>query len=338
MHHDLLFCPGCTGSLGLSTYQQIHDNILHSKPNHGGATNALTFALPQRIALSEVQKMQAAVSRSKTVGISNGINKNQILDEYARSCHEKEGTSYQVTSSSKGEPTNKPINYPTIAQLVRNCKMKPSLDHQYRVEGLILQNIIVILLRESEGFLSPDDIKSLSAVNHLFNEVTHDIQTLRNLDFSPLLQPCIDYANQQAIQQHRVDMATAAMIHYGLHPGMLIRYLKGEYVGEARDVTAILTQVSPHITKDDSNHIRRILTQGCPSKLILSEPNKMKMSIITKGNQQMFKMFPEQVTKTMNKEERNSHLIPVKLWVLLCSPYARSTSQGMQIKPNKNPR
>jgi hypothetical protein len=133
-------------------------------------------------------------------------------------------------------------------------------------------------------------------------------------------------------------MATAAMIHYGLHPGMLIRYLKGEYVGEARDVTAILTQVSPHITKDDSNHIRRILTQGCPSKLILSEPNKMKMSIIAKGNQQTFKMFPEQVTKTMNKEERNSHLIPVKLWVLLCLPYARSTSQGMQIKPNKNPR
>jgi hypothetical protein len=49
-------------------------------------------------------------------------------------------------------------------------------------------------------------------------------------------------------------------------------------------------------------------------------------------------VYPEVVTKTMNKEEQNSHLIPVKLWVLHCSPYAQSTAQGMQIKPGKNPR
>ncbi len=60
------------------------------------------------------------------------------------------------------------------------------------------------------------------------------------------------------------------------------------------------------------------------------------MNIIAKGNHQMFKMFPKQVTKTLTKGERNSYLIPVKLWVLLCSPYARSTLQGIQIKPNKN--
>ena len=56
------------------------------------------------------------------------------------------------------------------------------------------------------------------------------------------------------------------------------------------------------------------------------------------GNQQTFHMYPEVVTKTMNKEEKNSHLIPVKLWVLHCSPYAQSTAQGMQIKPGKKPR
>ncbi len=39
----------------------------------------------------------------------------------------------------------------------------------------------------------------------------------------------------------------------------------------------------------------------------------------------------------MNKEEKNSHLIPVKLWVLLCSPYTQSTLQGIQIKHGENP-
>jgi hypothetical protein len=216
--------------------------------------------------------------------------------------------------------------------------MKPSLNHQYRVDDLILQNVIVILLRESNGFLSPIDIKNLSVLNRLYNEVTFDVHLFRNLDFSPLLEPRIGYADQQAILQARVNMATAAMIYYGLHPGMLIRYLKGEYVGESRRVPQILQIVSPHISKDDANHMHRILTQGCPSKLVLSESNEMKFNMIAQGNQQTFHMYPEVVTKTMNKEEKNSHLIPVKLWVLHCSPYARSTAQGMQIKPGKNPR
>ncbi len=40
----------------------------------------------------------------------------------------------------------------------------------------------------------------------------------------------------------------------------------------------------------------------------------------------------------MNKEERNSHLLALKLWVLHCSPFCRSTAQGIQIKLRKNPR
>ncbi len=57
-----------------------------------------------------------------------------------------------------------------------------------------------------------------------------------------------------------------------------------------------------------------------------------------KGNQATFKMYPEIVTKTMNKEDRHSHLLPVKLWVLHFSPWCRHTVQGMQVKPGKNPR
>ena len=333
-------CPDCYGSPGLSTYRQIHDNILPKKSHDDLSlvnNAAAAFASPQKATTNEISKLQATVLSSESTGISAGIDKNVILEEYTQACSMKEGLSRQVTSSNKGEPTNLP-NYPTIAQLVRDCQMKPSLNHQYRVEGLILQNVIVIILRESDGFLSPIDIKNLSAVNSLYNEVIRDVCLFRKLDFSPLREPRIGYADQQAIQQARVDMATAAMIHYGLHPGMLIRYLKGEYIGESRNIAAILQAVSPHINEDDTNHIRRILTQGCPSKLILSEPNDMKFKMIAQGNQQTFQMYPEAVTKTMNKEERHSHLIPVKLWVLLCSPYARATSQGMQIKPGKNPR
>jgi hypothetical protein len=64
----------------------------------------------------------------------------------------------------------------------------------------------------------------------------------------------------------------------------------------------------------------------------------MKAAIIKKGNQATFKMYPEIVRKTMNKEDKHSHLLPVKLWVLHFSPYCCHTAQGMSVKPGKNPR
>jgi len=223
----------CFGSPGLSTYHQIQDNILPKKSRDDILTAySLTNAVvsPKKATTSEISKLQAAVLSLEATSISVGINKNAIIDEYMQACSSKEGISRQVTSSNKGKPTNKPTTYPIIAQLVLNCQMKPSLNHQYQVDDLVLKNVIVILLQETNRFLSPIDIKNLSVVNRLYNEVTRDVHLFRNLDFSPLLEPRIGYADQQAISQACVNMAMAAMVYYGLHPGMLIRYLKGEYV------------------------------------------------------------------------------------------------------------
>ncbi len=90
----------------------------------------------------------------------------------------------------------------------------------------MLQNTIVIILQKADSFLSPMEIKHLSALNHLYSEVINVVSLLWNFDFSPFHKPRIGYADQQAILQARINMATAAMTHYGLHPGMLIWYLK----------------------------------------------------------------------------------------------------------------
>ena len=111
------------------------------------------------------------------------------------------------------------------------------------------------------------EITRLSKVNSLYREMIHDVVRLRNLDFSQLREPRIGYAEQTAIQQSRMDMATACAIHYSLHPGMTIRYAKGEYVGENRDVTQIFCNVSPHIDEINAVHIKCILTQGCPARI-----------------------------------------------------------------------
>ena len=168
--------------------------------------------------------------------------------------------------------------------------------------------------------------------------MTTDVYRLRNLDFSKLKEPRIGYAEQTEIQPWRVDMATAAMIHYSLHPGMMIRYVKGEYIGESRNVPQIINGVSPYIEREDAQHIEWILIKGVPSYMNFKKALDMKPFIIEKENQTTFKMYPEAVTKTMNKEDKNNHLIPIKRWVLHFSPWCRHTAQGMPIKPRKNPR
>jgi hypothetical protein len=120
---------------------------------------------------------------------------------------------------------------------------------------------------------------------------------------------------------------------------MVIRYIKGKYVGENRNILQILNDISSYVDETDTAHIERILTQGCPSKLNFEDMSdmNMKVSITQKGNQATFKMHPEIVTKTMDKEDRHSHVLPVKLWVIHFSPWCCHTAQGMMIKPGKNP-
>ena len=78
----------------------------------------------------QVNSLKAACLNSSGPKLSEPIDKNAIIAEYDASCQER-GIKDIVTTAKKGEPTSTPITYPTIAQLVRGCSMKPSLNHQY---------------------------------------------------------------------------------------------------------------------------------------------------------------------------------------------------------------
>jgi hypothetical protein len=103
---------------------------------------------------------------------------------------------------------------------------------------------------------------------------------LRHLDFSQLKESRLEYADQEQISLERVDLAMSALIDYGLHPGMLIRYLKDEYSSKSQDVKIVLTEVKPYVKKKGLKHIECILTQGCPSQLIFEEESANKLAVI----------------------------------------------------------
>jgi hypothetical protein len=97
-------------------------------------------------------------------------------------------------------------------------------------------------------------------------------------------QPRSGYADQTAISLEKVDLATACTIHYRLHVGMVIRYIKGEYVGESRNADEILNVVSPYIKDEDCEHIKRIIKQGCPIYLDFEEDYNNKQAVLHKEN------------------------------------------------------
>jgi hypothetical protein len=214
--------------------------------------------LPKKATAKEIESHQDAVLDSEEKRIPN-VDKTQSFKN-TRIC-----AFGNMASLAQYHPPKK-MSLQTYLQAILRT-MKTNLDHQYMVDNPSLKNVIVILIKDVSSILSDEEILCLRYISKLFNEVIVDVLWLRILDFSPLLELQLGNMTQESISQICVDLATAGMIHDGLHPGMLICYLKGEYTGKNGDIARIIAISSPYISKDNSIHVEQILMQGCPSKL-----------------------------------------------------------------------
>lgn len=144
--------------------------------------------------------------------------------------------------NKKGKISHCTTSYPTKASLYRRCKMKPSLDAQVSSEP-IFDYVTLFLFRDN--WLDNDDYNSLAHVDIQYLMFSKAIKKCARVDFSPLREPRTDYADQTEISQERIIMMTACAIHYGLDFGLVVRYLGGEYTGEARDVDTVVRTIEP---------------------------------------------------------------------------------------------
>jgi len=204
--------------------------------------------------------------------------------------------------------------------------MRPSIKKYYRVEELTIYNVITTVIKEFRDSFDLADIISLFCTNKDFLiMIKNTIQWLR-IDFSSLRDPPYDHEKQTRICSHRVEMASAAMVHFGLDPGKLVHWLGGEYIGERRDVFLILAIVKDHISEDDYAHMKRIFIDGCLEELQFDEPLSNKLTMIERGNSKIFNENPELVIKTINKENRYSHLLPLHELICKFSANCRHTT------------
>ena len=60
---------------------------------------------------------------------------------------------------------------------------------------------------------------------------------------------------QDHIDPHHVEMASTAMIHFGLDPRKFVRFLLGKYTSQHQDVRHTLDAIQDPVTSDNYNHI-----------------------------------------------------------------------------------
>ena len=223
--------------------------------------------------------------------------------------------------------------YPTRAELY--CRTPQDHSHCYKAEAE-LPYVIFFLIKLS--WLEERDLGVLSTTHPDFEAMITSIPRLLKVDFTSLKTPVMDYASHTSIAPARVRMLTACAVHYDLDFGLVTRYLGGEYTAEWRDVNAIISTCEPFVTPKVLCQMERILTTGCPSYLNWEEDAANKRTFVSRRNLPSVAQHSDLVAKTLAKEVRNSHLIPMARWVCTCSPWGRHVPQNIQIKPKKKPR
>ncbi len=201
-----------------------------------------------------------------------------------------------------------------------------------------MYNVITTIIKECLPSFTNQDLFNLRLVNKDFANIISKACRWLRLDFNPLREPHYFYKNQECIDPHHVEMASAAMVHFGLDPGKFVHWLSGEYPGHHQDVHRTLIATQGHISMQDYEHIKCILLHGSPAQFTFLEPSSNKLEFISPGNSKTFNSSQAMVQKTMNKEDRYSHLVPMDPILCKLSPYLRHTTQSIVIKEGKNDR
>jgi hypothetical protein len=173
------------------------------------------------------------MSSNNSIIVKGTREKKCILMSY----QEKSGSEYpeSIATRKKGKISDD-------TSLHYAC-MRPSLDKWYQVGDLHLYNFITTIIKECRVSFLKEDISNHCLVNKDFANIVPKVLRWLQVDFTPLRDPRLGYEQQDHINPYRVEMASAAMIHFRLDPGKFIRFLSGKHTGQYCDVCRTLDAI-----------------------------------------------------------------------------------------------
>ena len=113
----------------------------------------------------------------------------------------------------------------------------------------------------------------------------------------------------------------------------------GEYIGQHLEVSSTINCLRKHACPEEIiQDLERILTKGCPAKLVADDTRKNFLDYWKYGNHLTVASNIDKVMKTMNKEDKNSFLMVLPAILGRLIPNIRYTPQGLVVKEGKNDR
>ncbi len=103
--------------------------------------------------------------------------------------------------------------------------MRPSLDKWYQVQDLHLYNAITTIIKECSIIFLKEDLSDLCLVIKDFANIVPKVLHWLRVNFTPLQDHRLGYKQQDHINLYCVEMASVAMIHFGLDPGIFVLFL-----------------------------------------------------------------------------------------------------------------
>jgi hypothetical protein len=143
-------------------------------PNKKDIDKVKNFTTPLKLPLQDFETKHALAFLQNSLKVATGINKNSIILLYTSLCRVR-GISDQVSTTKKGDA----LQFLQHHQLILNCTLQPSLDLQYQVKDLSIDNVLVFIIKNQEQCLSSQDLENLRAVSKLHNEMVSDVLELR---------------------------------------------------------------------------------------------------------------------------------------------------------------
>lgn len=216
------------------------------------------------------------------------------------------------------------------------------ITHTYKAEANFAAVLFVMLRRDWFHELAwvgaAESAINVSKVHPDFAALILNVPRLLTLDFTSLRLQRVGYESQTHISPNRIDLLTACAVHYNLDFGLVVRYLGGEYTAKWRDTHAILAHLRPVADPSDLAHVERILTIGCPAHFNWEEPDSNKELFLRRAATAPLTKHMAAVNKALNKEERNSHIIPFPSYLVRASTTAHHVPQCIIQKEGKNDR
>ena len=225
---------------------------------------------------------------------------------------------------------------PTRKELFRTSFGRPSLAHSFH-QVPCLETCSYHLLRS--GFLDPTSLCTLFDASASVTTLAANIVAFDSYDFRWAQAYNTEWSSQTTMDMERQAAYTAMLLHYKLDVSLLMRYLGQNFTGEYRDVEAAIQKLRQYnIPEDLITKYRRVLLVGCPAHFVAECSRENAMLYLRMRNGPTIARKLGQVSKNMNKEDKNNFVIPLPSWLAPLVPHLFFTPQHILEKPGKKDR